>query len=373
MKKLYFWVLLTLSFGSLNAGAQSREKIDRLKKYTTEYLNDALASDANLRIDTIWIENKSESGVYSGGRYDMYDDLIVLNYLATRLEDQELQDKIDMVNANIPVTHRHEEEHKRTLPKWNKGKDFGGVGKSFGWSAYDLAQLVFSDEVSARLSEPFAIRSDLESGRLSQSDVKTLAKNMHPAQKYLYDYYAYIAEHGANGEISMVEADMMLDVPIKWMTDRFSAAVAHGIYASRAVAAAKYLCEDYALQFKKHNPKEYDKNLYDNKLYKNKDFAKNEQFLDFDDFMRMIFGKSHNSRYIDIFKLTSDEKRLEFLKTIASILQRYEQQLNEIESNFAENPGWRKSKAKLADMPNNKKAAERHAASQFRAAQFAKE
>ncbi|MDR1697220.1 MAG: hypothetical protein LBR41_03315 [Rickettsiales bacterium] len=367
MKKMYLWILLAISFGTLNAKAQSREEINQLRKYTSEYLTKALANNTRLELDTVWVGRDDIATLSLGGKYDMVENRMALTYLATLVDDQELKDRIDIANAHIPVLHKHEESHKTTLPLMIRDHNFGGVGKSFGWSAFDFAQANLSDELSARLSEIFAVRHDLVSGALSKNDIKILAKNMPLGQSHFYNYYMYLATHNANETLGKKESDIMLDALITWMTDGFSNAVVHNFYAKNAVDGARSRYFDYVYQFKKLRGNTY------SKLYKNSDFAQNEIFLDFDEFIKIIFSKNHFDKDVDIFGLASPEKKQEFLKTIALVLDKYRSQLNEIDKEFSAHPGWRKSKAKLEKMSNNKLSVKRHAQSILRAEQFSKE
>jgi hypothetical protein len=324
MKKLYLYALVVLSFGMMrqNARSQTCEEIDSVKNWTDDFLKSKLAEDKELRIDTVWItklhevENWGKFGAYAARRCSDESCVLpalIIKYLATKLDDAELRDKIALANGVVPGAYNHEDGHRKTHG-WAYGKH------NHAWSVRDNMQRQICYESAQRLSESFSMRREIMNGRVTKNMLKNIADNMPKSKSYNKDYFLWLANNEISENISAFEANLMLQSLINWMKK----ASIGGIYFKSMSARAQFYSLDAISDLKD---------------------SRQKNLIDWDTFMHRMFEQEINNRFYYIFSLADKSKIDEFLQTIADIMKKYDAELTKQEQIIQE--GWAPSIAKL--------------------------
>jgi hypothetical protein len=301
---------MVLSFGALQSAAQTRIEIDSIKTFHAQFLNDALKKDPMLKIDTIWVKYLFEvEGWGSFGSWESSKRTLTIKFLATKLEKQELNDKINIANLVVPIAYSHESNHRDKDYLWSEPK-------SIAWTAADYMQQYISNELSARLAETFYMRWKILDGDISKSLLHHIINGLPKSKAYLKDYYSYLVYNTISEKISQTEADLMLTAVAKWMTEHPRGK--DDYYGEAAVMSYYYA----------------DKNI--GKLYGKK--LSQDQTMDFDNFMLLLFLQQRNDKPIDIFSLVSESAREKFLTAIAEVMKKYEKDI--IETDKKIKTGW---------------------------------
>lgn len=335
MKNLYLYALVILSLGAMKAKAQSRAEIDSVKNYTTEFLADKLAKDKDLQIDTIWVDNIDDVGGWGNfGEYSAEHQRLVLKFLASKVQEQELQDKIDLANFLVPITYGHEGDHREKSYLWN-------VLRSPAWDMNDYFQQYISNELSARLAECFSFREKILNKEISKNMLKHIADNIPTPKAYHRDYLQYLLDNEISEAVSQEEADLMLAALVKWM---WQPGGKDGYYGMSATFSGLYAGNNISRLSRDKNGKSI--------------------ILDFDMFIQLAFLQNQNGKDVNIFAIASEAGISHFLRTIARFMKGYEKNISENETRLKN--GWGKSIKKLT----TKKDAKKHAASRLRAVKF---
>jgi hypothetical protein len=216
------WALVALSFGALKAGAQTQAEVDSIKKFSAEFLRDKMATDRELKVDTLWVNDTSEVtdwgdfGVYYPGQCSDGScklPQVVVKYLASKVQDQELQNRIALANGIVPGSYSHEGGkygHRGRLDEM-----YGEICP--GWSVSDFAQRKIVNELAARLAENFDMREKILSGQLSKNLLRHIANNMPKYKQYNKEYFLWLTENKITQKMSNAEAKIMLKSIVKWM------------------------------------------------------------------------------------------------------------------------------------------------------------
>lgn len=338
MKKLYMYALLVLSFGMLNqkANAQTQAGVDSVKVWTDDFLKNAKANDPELRIDTVWVDDADAINKWGNfGRYKSGtpDELpvLVIGYLASRMQDVELQNKITLANGIVPGVYNHEDGHR-------KKRAFIYGNMNFAWSMYDSMQKLLSDEFAQRLSESFSIRTEVLNKKLSPNMLKNIANNLPENKLYNKDYFLWLANNKVSKEINTAEANMMLASVINWTKTANT-----DIYNESAASMASY--------YRSHA------------IARVKDQKAKVKLMDFDSFITGTFKQVSNGTEYNIFDLADKETVDKFLRTIAKIMKQYEPIIKEQDSIH------QKARGKSIEILNNKykKDVKKHSQSTLRA------
>jgi hypothetical protein len=327
-KKLYLYALLVLSFGMAGrAAAQTRAQVDSIKNWTDDFIKDKLAKDPELEIDTVYVDSIDDAQLWgSFGRYNTGKcadgsctvPSLVVRYLATKVQDQKLTDKINLANGVVPGVYAHESGHRKKM-----NLVYGAINHS--WSLYDNFQRILSDELAQRLAESFNMRCEILKGAVSKNMVRNIADNMPKAKSYNMGYFLWLSENDIQKSISAAEADIMLSALILWMkstrTDMYFDDAAH--------MASYYMTAGIGVLSKE---------------------KKKLKLMDFDEFITGVFMQSYDGKNYDIFQLAGKEKVDEFMRTIADIMKRYEsfiaKRMEHVQSNWGESIGKLNSKYK---------------------------
>jgi hypothetical protein len=338
------WVLLALSFGALKANAQTQAEVDSVKKFSTEFLRDKLATDPELLIDTVWVkyENEVEDwGSFGEYRYGNCSDgsceipQVIIKYLASKIQDQKLQNKIALANGVVSGIYSHE------------GGDYGHRGRKYemysgvypGWSVSDFVQKCIVSELAARLAEEFDMREKILTGQLSRNLVKNIANNMPKSKEYNKEYFLWLVENKITERISKTEADLMLKSIIKWM----KTSKGRYTYFENAAFWAGFRTSNNIDELAKEN-------------FPEKDMA------DMDAFMNRSFTVGKNS----VLKMANQDVVDEFMHALALAIQSQEKVI-EKQNNMVDN-GWGKASKKVAD--KYKKFIARDSKSKLRATRY---
>lgn len=343
MKNIYLYALLVFSFGMLAAkqvSSQTRAEVDSIKTWTDDFLKKAQTGDDQLIIDTLWVdnakqvENRGDFGVYNTGRCSDGSCSIpslVIKYLATKIQDRELQDKIDLANGVMPGVYSHESSHREKM-------DLIYGTQNFSWSLYDNFQRILSSELSARLAESFSMRTEVLSGAVSKNMIRNIADNLPESKLYNKDYFLWLSRHDISKNISKTEADLMLSSLIRWM----STAKTDMYFENAAVFASFYKTNNIG-------------SLLNQK--------KKQKLMDFDSFMTSTFLQPWDGLDYNIFQLADRGKVDEFLQTIAKSMKQYEQMILKGDEHIKS--GWGKSIEKLNS--KYKKDVKKHEVTKLRA------
>lgn len=306
MKELYLWILLVLSFESLTSSAQTQAEADSIKKYTNDFIKDKLSKDYELKVDTILVNTEDEVkgwagfGEYNTGRChgkSCQMPSVVIRYLATKLQNNELQNKIAFANGICPGIYRHEGVSHRGKLDYIYGSHHAG------WSLYDYMQKLLSDELTARLSEGLDMREKILNKSLTKNMLKNITNNMPNSKRYNKDYFLWLTEHNIKSKISKEESDILLNGLIKWMLQPEGK---DNYYETAAVNAGLYSGEDINISSNSNYPK--------------------RKIVNMDDFMNETFSHEQNFngkiKKINVLKIASEETVQKFIKTIAFVLEK---------------------------------------------------